>query len=78
MAQVCRVLWVCACAADRGDAVVVLKEVDTIDEAVELANASQYTLSAGLWTQNVHTALDVAARIRSGVLLPSALSLAAS
>lgn len=46
--------------------VTALMEVDTVDEAVAMANASEYSLVAGLWTQNVNTALDVAARIRSG------------
>jgi len=40
--------------------------VDTIDEAVELANASEYTLSSALWTRDVYNAIDVAARIRAG------------
>lgn len=40
--------------------------MDTIDEAVELANETDYSLTAALWTQNVNLALDVAARIRSG------------
>ncbi|KAH9944782.1 Aldehyde/histidinol dehydrogenase [Amylocystis lapponica] len=46
--------------------VVVLIEADTIDEAVDLANDSEYSLVAGLWTQNIHTALDVASRIHAG------------
>lgn len=41
-------------------------EVDTVDEAVVMANASQYSLMASLWTENVHQAFDVAARIRAG------------
>ncbi|KAF9805836.1 hypothetical protein IEO21_08925 [Rhodonia placenta] len=46
--------------------VVTLTEVDTIDEAVELANATEYSLGAGLWTTNVHHAMDVSMRIRAG------------
>lgn len=46
--------------------VIVFSVVDTIDEAIELANATDYSLSASLWTSNVHTALEVAPRIRSG------------
>ncbi|KAI0628648.1 aldehyde dehydrogenase [Trametes polyzona] len=46
--------------------VVALMEVDTVDDAVAMANASDYSLVAGLWTKNVHTAFDVAARIRAG------------
>lgn len=41
---------------------------DTVDEIVELANASDYTLVASLWTKDVNTALDVAGRVRSGQL----------
>jgi len=40
--------------------------VDTVDEAVELANATSYSLTASLWTTNVHSALEVAPRIRAG------------
>ncbi|KAI0821828.1 aldehyde dehydrogenase [Trametes gibbosa] len=46
--------------------VIALVVVDTVDEAVEAANASTYSLVAGLWTKDVHTAFDVAARIRAG------------
>ncbi|KAI0687148.1 aldehyde dehydrogenase [Cerioporus squamosus] len=45
--------------------VVVVAVVDTIDEAVELANSSEYSMSAALWTKDVHAALDVSARIRA-------------
>jgi acyl-CoA reductase-like NAD-dependent aldehyde dehydrogenase len=47
--------------------VLVFAVVDTIDEAVELANASEYSLSAALWTKDVYNAMNVAMRIRSGV-----------
>lgn len=46
--------------------VVILAEVDTIDEAVDLANATDYSLVASLWTQNVHTAMDVSMKVRAG------------
>ncbi|KAH9848740.1 aldehyde dehydrogenase [Lenzites betulinus] len=46
--------------------VIALVVVDTIDDAVAAANASTYSLVAGLWTRDVHTAFDVAARIRAG------------
>ncbi len=39
---------------------------DTIDEAVELANDSDYTLSAALWTSSLESAMSVAPKIRSG------------
>lgn len=49
--------------------VITLTEADTIDEAVELANATDYSLVAALWTQNVHIAMDVSMRVRTGMSL---------
>jgi hypothetical protein len=46
--------------------VIAFAVVDTVDQAVELANSSDYSLTASLWTRNVHSALDVASRIRAG------------
>ncbi|CCM00836.1 uncharacterized protein FIBRA_02878 [Fibroporia radiculosa] len=46
--------------------VTIITEVDTVDEAVEMANASEYTLVASLWTKDVHKAMDVGMRIRAG------------
>lgn len=46
--------------------VTVIAICDTIDEAVDLANDSEYSLSAAVWTDNVHQAFDVASRINSG------------
>ncbi|KDQ56594.1 hypothetical protein JAAARDRAFT_689366 [Jaapia argillacea MUCL 33604] len=46
--------------------VTVFAVVDTIDEAVELANATEYSLSASLWTKDVNLAFDVGGRIRAG------------
>ncbi|KAG5651810.1 hypothetical protein H0H81_007333 [Sphagnurus paluster] len=40
--------------------------VDTVEDAVQLANASEYSLTAGLWTTNMYAAQDVASRIRAG------------
>ncbi|KZT02966.1 ALDH-like protein [Laetiporus sulphureus 93-53] len=48
--------------------VVTLTAVDTIDEAVRLANTCDYSLMAGLWTQNIHTALEIAPRVRAGYI----------
>ncbi|KAK0204225.1 Aldehyde/histidinol dehydrogenase [Desarmillaria ectypa] len=39
---------------------------DTIDEAVELANMSDYTLSSSLWTSDLGAAEKLAPRIRAG------------
>lgn len=46
--------------------VIVVAIVDTIDEAVELANASDYSMVASLWTKDINLAFDVAPRIRAG------------
>ena len=40
--------------------------VDTVDEAVSLANASDYSLSSALWTKDMRQAFAVARRIRAG------------
>jgi len=41
---------------------------DTLDEAVELANNAAYGLSAGVWSENVHTCLAFARRVRAGTV----------
>ena len=38
----------------------------TEDEAVELANATEYGLTAAIWTNDIHQALRTARRVRSG------------
>lgn len=50
--------------------VLAVTPVDTVDEAVELANDSEYTLVSSLWTTNVHSAFEVAGRIRAGEFWP--------
>lgn len=52
-------------------AVVVFVVVDSVDEAVELANASEYSLTAGVWSDNAYAAQHVAMRVRSGVHPPT-------
>ncbi|KAH9971339.1 aldehyde dehydrogenase [Lactifluus volemus] len=46
--------------------VVVVKKFETESEGVELANHSRYGLSAGIWTQNLSRAHQVAAQLQSG------------
>ncbi|WP_321799606.1 aldehyde dehydrogenase [Caballeronia sp. J97] len=41
---------------------------DTIDEAVRLANASDYGLAAAVWTADLNTAHDVSRRLRAGTV----------
>lgn len=47
--------------------VVSITEFDSEDEAVSLANSSQYGLGAGLWTEDVRKAHRVSKKLRSGV-----------
>ena len=44
---------------------VVVNIVDTIEEAVELANNTDYSLAAGVWTRDVYKAFDISSRIRA-------------
>ncbi|RDB25346.1 Salicylaldehyde dehydrogenase [Hypsizygus marmoreus] len=48
--------------------VTLFSVFDTIDEAVDLANASDYTLAASLFTTNLHSAMEISPRIRSGYI----------
>ena len=40
----------------------------TLDEAITLANDAAYGLSAGVWSENVHTCLDFARRVQAGTI----------
>jgi betaine-aldehyde dehydrogenase len=40
----------------------------TLDEAIQLTNDSTYGLSAGVWSENVHTCLDFARRAQAGTI----------
>ncbi|TCD67451.1 hypothetical protein EIP91_012368 [Steccherinum ochraceum] len=46
--------------------VLVIGVADTVDELITLANTSDYSLAAGVWSGSLSTALSVANRIRSG------------
>ena len=46
--------------------VVGITVVDTIDEAVELANSTDYSLVASVWTSDLSVGLQVGAKIRAG------------
>ena len=47
--------------------ITTLHRVGGFDEAVELANASPYGLTAAIWTDSVHRGQEFVARVRSGV-----------
>jgi len=48
--------------------VLVTMTFRTPGEAVELANNTTYGLAASLWTENINLALDIAPRLKSGVV----------
>lgn len=48
--------------------VAALMTFRTPAEAVELANNTRYGLAASIWSENITTALDIAAQVKSGVV----------
>lgn len=48
--------------------VLVVLTYRTLDEAIALVNDSEYGLSAGIWSENVHTCLDFARRAQAGTI----------
>lgn len=48
--------------------VMVAMTFRTPDEAIALANNTRYGLAASVWSENINTALDMAARIKAGVI----------
>ncbi|MEP2028579.1 MAG: aldehyde dehydrogenase family protein [Paracoccaceae bacterium] len=48
--------------------VLVVLTYRTLDEAVALVNDSEYGLSAGIWSENVHTCLEFARRAEAGTV----------
>ena len=48
--------------------VATLTTFRTPDEAVELANNTRYGLAASIWSENINLALDMAARVKAGVV----------
>jgi aminomuconate-semialdehyde/2-hydroxymuconate-6-semialdehyde dehydrogenase len=45
-----------------------IRPFDTDDEAVRLANASDYGLATAIWTQNLDRAHKVAAQVETGMI----------
>ncbi|MEZ5779040.1 MAG: aldehyde dehydrogenase family protein [Paracoccaceae bacterium] len=48
--------------------VATLTTFRTPDEAVELANNTRYGLAASIWSENINLALDVASRVKAGIV----------
>ena len=48
--------------------IVTIQPFDTIEEALELANSTEYGLAATIWTSNLSTAHHVADKIKSGIV----------
>jgi betaine-aldehyde dehydrogenase len=48
--------------------VLCVLRYSTVDEAVSIANDTEYGLSAGVWSEDVEAALEVAARLESGTV----------
>lgn len=48
--------------------VLCVLRYSTVDEAVEIANDTEYGLSAGVWGEDIDAALEVANRIESGTV----------
>ncbi len=46
--------------------VVVVMAYETVDEVIERANNSPYGLGAGIWTENIRNAHNIANRLKSG------------
>ena len=55
--------------------VLVSMTFRTPSEAVELANNTRYGLAATLWTENINLALDVAPKLKAGVVWVNATNL---
>ncbi len=48
--------------------VLCVTTFDTIDEAIELANDSEYGLAAGVWTSDISTAVKCSRALRAGTV----------
>ncbi|TVR50027.1 MAG: aldehyde dehydrogenase family protein [Rhodobacteraceae bacterium] len=55
--------------------IAVMMPFRTPDEAVELANSTRYGLAASIWSENLTQAMDIAARVRAGVVWVNATNL---
>ena len=55
--------------------VLVVMTFRTPEEAVALANNTRYGLAATVWTENVNLALDIAPKLKAGVVWVNATNL---
>lgn len=55
--------------------VLTIAIAESVEHAIELANASTYTLSSAIWTNDMRLAFDVASKIRTGAVLSFSLPL---
>ncbi|WAH43735.1 aldehyde dehydrogenase family protein [Alicyclobacillus fastidiosus] len=46
--------------------IVLINKISSVEEAIGLVNDSRYGLQAGIYTENVHTALDAAEKLHVG------------
>jgi acyl-CoA reductase-like NAD-dependent aldehyde dehydrogenase len=56
------------CASETFGPVVALYPFDSVDEAVEMANDTEYGLHAVLWTRNTRAGTRIAERIQAGTV----------
>jgi acyl-CoA reductase-like NAD-dependent aldehyde dehydrogenase len=56
-----------ACEEVFGPVLAVLT-FKTMDEAIALANGASYGLSAGVWSENIHTCLEFSRRVQAGTV----------
>lgn len=49
--------------------------VDTIDEAIDLANQSTYSLTSSIWTESYDLAFTLSPRIRAGKVIINSTTL---
>lgn len=49
--------------------IVLVNRVNSVEEAIERVNDSRFGLQAGIYTENVHTALDAAEKLHVGGVL---------
>lgn len=55
--------------------VLCITPFETLEEAIELANATPYGLNTGVWTSSMKRALEVAVRVRAGMVYVNSFGL---